>query len=161
MASSTVSIRIKPVTPQNRRDITALQVAPGQENFIESPSQCLEEAAALDLWRPVGLYDGTRLIGFSMYGYFPSDKNAPKAAEGQVWLDRLLIDAACQGKGYGKAAVAALTDRLRQEYGCRRIYLSVYRENTVACRLYQQMGFCFTGEKDTKGELVMAKNLTE
>ena len=34
----------------------------------------------LDFWRPVGIYDGTELVGFAMYGYLPF------LGEGQLWF---------------------------------------------------------------------------
>lgn len=161
MASPDITIRIEPVTDLNCPAVLALRAAPGQEGFVESPRRCLEEASALSLWRPVGLYAEDCLVGFAMYGFFPHEGQDEEMSEGgRVWLDRLLIDASCQGKGYGKAAVKALIRRLRQEYGCRRIFLSVYKENQAACRLYERLGFRFNGETDANGELVMCKDCT-
>ena len=84
-----------------------------------------------------------------MYGYFP------EPAPGKLWLDRLLIDKKYQGKGYGKQAVLVLLERLQAEYVSDKVYLSVYENNLHAIRLYQQIGFCFNGEYDTKGEYIM------
>ena len=103
----------------------------------------------------MGIYDGTELVGFAMYGYLPF------LGEGQLWFDRLLIDKAFQGRGYAKAAIAALLERLRQEYPCRRVYLSVYGDNAAAIHLYQQAGFSFNGDYDTKGERVMVLDFPE
>lgn len=76
---------------------------------------------------------------------------------GRVWLDRLLIDAARQGRGYGRAAVTSLLARLAEEYGPRDIYLSVVDGNTAAARLYETFGFLFTEERDVHGEYVMLR----
>ena len=105
-----------------------LALLPEQAGFIESPTECLREADASDFWRPVGIYDGTELVGFAMYGYLPF------LGEGQLWFDRLLIDKAFQGRAM-PAAIAALLERLRQEYPCRRVYLSVYGDNAAAIHL--------------------------
>lgn len=112
-------------------------------------NECLQEADKLELWRPVGIYDNSTLVGFAMYGYFPMP------APGQLWLDRLLIDKKYQGKGYGKQAVVSLLDRLHTEYQSNTVYLSVYANNPHAIRLYQQIGFLFNGEYDTKGEQII------
>lgn len=109
----------------------------------------MQEADELELWRPVGIYDGNTLVGFSMYGYFP------EPAPGQLWLDRLLIDRKYQGKGYGKQAVLALLSKLYMEYSSNTVYLSVYENNRHAIQLYQQLGFRFNGEYDAKGERIM------
>lgn len=137
------------VNDENRKEVEGLTVFSVQAGFIESVSECLQEADELELWRPVGIYDNDTLIGFSMYGYFP------EPAPGQLWLDRLLIDKKYQGKGYGKQVVVSLLERLRTEYQSNVVYLSVYANNPHAIRLYQQIGFRFNGEYDSKGEHIM------
>ena len=138
------TLHFEAVNSRNRAEVEHLEVFAEQSGFIESVTQCLQEADKLELWRPVGIYDRSMLIGFAMYGYFPEP--AP---------DRLLIDKKYQGKGYGKRVVLALLDRLRTEYSCDTIYLSVYETNSHAIHLYQQIGFHFNGEYDTNGEHVM------
>ncbi len=146
-------LRFVPVGAANRAQAERIAPAPGQEGFIESVRECLAEADALALWRPVCVYDGALLIGFAMYGLFPTP------APGRLWLDRLLIDGRYQGRGYGRRAVAGLIERLAAEYPCERVYLSVYAENARAVQLYRRFGFRFNGERDTKGELVMERRL--
>ena len=148
-------LHFETVTAKNRGAVERLALLPEQAGFIESPAECLREADASDFWRPVGIYDGTELVGFAMYGYLPF------FGEGQLWFDRLLIDKAFQGRGYAKAAIAALLERLRQEYPCRRVYLSVYGDNAAAIHLYRQAGFSFNGDYDTKGERVMVLDFPE
>ena len=98
--------------------------------------------------RIMGVVTLTMAFGFAMMGRVPA---------GRVWLDRLLIDAARQGRGYGRAAVASLLARLAEEYGPRDIYLSVVDGNTAAARLYEAFGFVFTEERDVHGEHVMRR----
>ena len=148
-------LHFETVTAKNRGAVERLALLPEQAGFIESPAECLREADASDFWRPVGIYDGTELVGFAMYGYLPF------LGEGQLWFDRLLIYKAFQGRGYAKAAIAALLERLRQEYPCRRVYLSVYGDNAAAIHLYRQAGFSFNGDYDTKGERVMVLDFPE
>ena len=143
------TLHFEAVNSRNRAEVEHLEVFAEQSGFIESVTQCLQEADKLELWRPVGIYDRGMLIGFAMYGYFP------EPAPGQVWLDRLLIDRRFQGRGYGRAALAALLERLEREYHKKRIYLSVVEANRPAAALYESFGFRFTGERDTHGERVM------
>ncbi|MDO4272228.1 MAG: GNAT family N-acetyltransferase [Eubacteriales bacterium] len=145
-----MTLHFEPVCPENRKEIEELELYPEQSGFIESVPECLAEAEEFSQWRTVGIYDGDILVGFSMYGYF----NEP-LPEGRLWLDRLLIDKRHQGKGYGKAAVLSLLERLQKEYNCKKVYLSVYGDNKTAIALYQRAGFYFTGEYDTKGEKIM------
>ena len=133
-------IHFKLVSDENRKEIEGLTVFSEQAGFIESVSECLQEADELELWRPVGIYNNDALIGFAMYGYFP------EPVPGQLWLDRLLIDKKYQGKGYGKQ---------HTEYRSDVVYLSVYKNNPHAIKLYQQIGFKFNGKYDSKGENIM------
>ena len=142
-------IRIEPITEQNQKDVLELEAACGQEGFVESVEECLEEAGQWRQWRPVGLYDGDQAVGFAMYGYLV----------GRLWFDRLLIDQRFQGRGYGREAVAMLLERIHREYpGKKQIYLSVVEGNDQAAKLYGDFGFAFNGERDTKGEYMMVKN---
>ena len=148
-----MELHFERVNRKNRAEIERLELFPAQAGFIESVSECLREADELELWRPVGIYDGPVLVGFAMYGFFP------KPAPGQLWLDRLLIDKKYQGRGYGRQAVLGLLERVYREYPCGQAYLSVYRDNVRAIRLYSELGFRFNGEYDTKGESVMVYEL--
>lgn len=145
-------LHFEPVTPRNREAVTKLSGSAEQAGFIESVADCLREADACSRWRPLAIYDDTRLIGFAMYGFFW----LPYLPWGRLWMDRLLIDARWQGRGYGTAALKSLLKRLQEEYPRRRnIYLSVVEGNENALSLYKRFGFQITGEKDTHGENVM------
>lgn len=144
-----MDLHLETITPKNRAQAERLCLYPEQISYMESVSECLSEADQLPLWRPTGIYDGSQLIGFAMYGFYPDPSG------GRLWLDRLLIDHRFQGKGYGTAAIGALLTRLREEYREDQVYLSVYDHNQTAIRLYSQLGFAFTGELDTKGERIM------
>lgn len=147
-----MSIRLEPVTAHNRRQVLELQVTKDQTTYIEQVEECLEEAAACRSWRPVGIYAEDTLVGFAMYGFFPEYRPF-----GRVWMDRLLIDARYQGRGYGRAAMEQLLIRLEATYHRRRIYLSVFPENEAALQLYQSLGFRATGETDIHGEIVFMR----
>lgn len=90
-----------PITEENRREVENLQLFPEQRSYIESVPECLAEAEQTREWRTVGIYDGPTVVGF------PCMDALPAGTEGQLWLDRLLIDRAYQGRGYGAGAVAA------------------------------------------------------
>ena len=65
------TLHFEAVNSRNRAEVEHLEVFAEQSGFIESVTQCLQEADKLELWRPVGIYDRGMLIGFAMYGYFP------------------------------------------------------------------------------------------
>ena len=149
-----MNIIIKKVDSDSYEEVKNLRVGEGQEGFIETNEECLDEAKELDLWRPVGIYDGDKLVGFSMYGRLEEEGKEPR-----LWLDRFMIDGRYQGKGYGKTAIKIMINRLIEEYKCEKIYLSTYIDNVNAIKLYESMGFRFNGEIDTKGEKIMVLEL--
>lgn len=143
-----MNIRIESITEKNENEVLQLETAEGQEGFVESVEECLAESRVWRQWKPVAIYDDTQMVGFAMYGYLL----------GRVWFDRLLIDQRFQGRGYGRKAVEALLLRIHKEYPQQsQIYLSVVEGNDQAAKLYQDFGFAFNGERDTKGEHVMVK----
>ena len=129
-----MKLKFEPVTEKNRAQALRLHGAPGQEGLVEPVEQCLAEAEQWKGWRPVLILDGERPVGFAMYGKFPLES----FPFGRVWLDRLLIAGEHQGRGYGKAALAGLIQRLREEYRCKKIYLSIVEGNWAAAELYQE-----------------------
>lgn len=147
---------ILPVTPKNREAVLALRVADSQKDYIETTEECLQEADALSLWRPVGIYDGETLVGFAMYGLWQEE-----GAGGRVWLDRLMIDCRYQGKGYGSGALNLLIPMLFEKYGCEELYLSIHEENKPAQKLYERFGFRLNGEVDPKGEKLLVLRRTD
>lgn len=148
-------LEIRPVTEQNLDEILALRVKREQLGYIESVEECLRDAGECEYYEPAALYLDKTPVGFAMYGLFPNE-----GEKGRVWLDRLLIDQAFQGKGIGKAALRALLSHLKKIYGCDRIYLSLYENNRAALDLYRKFGFSFIDERDVNGEAVMVKRLS-
>ncbi|MGL4521599.1 MAG: GNAT family N-acetyltransferase [Bacilli bacterium] len=149
-------IKIEKVTERNMEQLHSLKLHTHQQDWIETIDECLEEAAQSPNWCPVALYDNEVLIGFAMYGRF-----ADEGINGRVWFDRLLIDAAVQGKGYGRACARLLLLRIFESYQDDIVHLSVYEENEAAIKLYESIGFRFTGEVDTKGEKMMTIHRSE
>ncbi|NFH69437.1 GNAT family N-acetyltransferase [Clostridium botulinum] len=149
-----MNLNLKKVTYKNYEEVKSVHVAKGQEGFIETTEQCLNEAKNLDIWRPVGIYDDKKLIGFAMYGFFKNE-----GENGRVWLDRFMIGSDHQGKGYGKTSLILLINQLKKEYNCDEIFLSIYESNIIATKLYKEIGFKFNGEFDINKEKVMVLNL--
>ena len=148
-----MGIEIYDVTKENYRDILKLQVAHSQKDFVESPYECLVDSVEQNEYRPVGLYAEGRLVGFAMYGFFPDEKK-----KGRLWIDRILIDADEQGKGFGEESMLVLIEKVTEVYGEQPIYLSVYPDNEGAIYLYKKLGFEFTNEKDINGEDIMRRD---
>lgn len=147
-----MELRFIPITKENLPRAAQMQVGAGQEHTVETVEQSWQEARRFRVWRPVLIADGDTDIGFAMYGLWKRE-----GRDGRVWLDRFLIDHRQQGRGYAKAVLPPLLERIRQEYGYPRLYLSVYEDNAPAIALYERFGFAFNGELDINGELVMVR----
>ena len=101
------------------------------------------------------------MVGFAML--FPlgdggDDDSIPEpGTERGYILVRLMIDDRFQGKGYGRAALDAIVELVRQR-GLPAIRLSVVPENEQALEFYRRNGFAETGEIHG-GEIVMERQL--
>lgn len=140
-------ISFKKITDINRQEILELKLYPDQENFIESIEESLEEASLDSTWNPLGIYENGKPIGFAMYGYFEEDDEA--------WFDRLLIDRNYQNKGFGREAFIRVVKEMFLKFPVDKIYLSVYKEDEVAIKLYKSLGAKTTGSLDEHGEIIM------
>ena len=95
----------------------------------------IAEARFYPEWTLLGVYAGSRMVGFAMYGLDPDDMT--------VNFIHFMIEGREQGKGYGKAAMEQLLRKIRKEYPDQEIWLSLHPQNTVAIRLYKGYGFEF------------------
>ena len=123
-----------------------------QTYYIESVEECLNEAKYYDGWNAYKIVDDGEIIAFAMYGQFPEENN-------RVFLDRFFIDGKHQGKGYFRKITPLLIDKIVKEYNLKEIFISVFPDNLVALKLYQEIGFAVNGEKDLNGEVVMVKTV--
>lgn len=136
-------ITLQKIDENNFIDAFQLKLGPGQDQFVSHPIRSLAQAYVYySQCTPFGIYcDGT-MVGYVMviYDYDLSEYN--------IW--HLMIDAAFQGKGYGKAAMQkCLAYIARKPFGdSGKVVLTCHRDNTAALKLYQSLGFKETGNAD-------------
>lgn len=147
-----MTLSIQPCDLSNRDEIINLSVFDSQKNFIETNADSLKEADEFNFWRPCGLYDDRKLIGFAMYGKIPDDET--------VWLDRFMIAKEFQKLGYGKKIIPLILKKIIDEYHCDKIYMSYTPQNIVMASYCRQFGFEETGEIDPNGEIIMSLDST-
>ncbi len=58
-----------------------------------------------------------------------------------VWINSMVIDTPYQGKGYGKRVMCLLEEYFRSGSIAARIYLSVFKPNTVGVNFWRKCGF--------------------
>ena len=62
------NLSLIPVTSKNRRAIEKLKVFPHQTGCIESVADCMKEAAQLEEWLAMCIYDNETMVGFTLFG---------------------------------------------------------------------------------------------
>lgn len=126
-------ISLVPVDKDNWRDIAVLEVKEEQSDFVASGSYYLCLCNYDDLWNPLAIILGDKVIGFMMWAIDDDDNSC--------WLGGITIDKEFQGKGYGLAAVEAALKKLSTEHGYKKFALSYNPENKTAQHIYASLGF--------------------
>ena len=133
-------IELVDVTAANWRDAADLEVAEDQRAFVAPVSRYLCLCHYGGVWQPLAVAAEGRIVGFVMWAVDPDD--------GSGWIGGLVIGREHQRRGHGRAAVAALLERLRREQGCPSAALSYSPGNLAARALYVSLGFTETGERE-------------
>jgi diamine N-acetyltransferase len=145
------TISMRPVDQSNYEECIELSVGPGQEGFVAPNVRSLADAY---VWRdgaePFAVYADDQVVGFALLYPLTDGEDAPP--RGYI-LVRLMIDSRFQGHGYGRDALAAIVENVR-ERGLTTIRLSVVPENEQALEFYRRNGFAETGETEGR-EIVM------
>jgi diamine N-acetyltransferase len=143
-------IELREITMENFRECIGLTVAEHQCGFVAPNMYSLAEAKADGVSIPLAIYSAGVMVGFTMYCF--------DAGNGTGYIDRLMVAAEHQRRGYGEAAMLEVLDRLRNTPGCLRIRTSFEPTNEGADALYHSLGFRRTGEID-EGETVVVLEL--
>ena len=144
-------IKLKEITEENYIDCLNLNVADSQTSFVASNTYSLAQAWVYhETAYPFAIYNDDEMVGFVMMGFYK-----PKGVY-NIW--RFMIDERFQGKGYGKQALLLAIEYLRDKYNVTEIFLSFAPGNTVAEKLYTDVGFRRTGELEDN-EIVMCLKL--
>jgi len=142
------SIALCPIDQTNWFVACEVVVDDEQDAFVSPNTFSLAQAHYEPWWVPLGVYDGDVMVGFVMYGRWPDHPVHPSHGDptpGHDHILRVLIDKSRQGRGYGRAAMVALIERIKAHEACRVIELTYNPQNTVAERLYRSLGFVHTG----------------
>lgn len=143
------SVVLEPVTDRNRRAILALELLPGQQDFVASNADSLEEAGEDSDAVPRALVADGRVVGFLMY-------DASNDDEANIY--RFMIDRREQGRGLGRAGVAAALGEIAGLAHVRKVSICYEPANTAARRLYASFGFVEQG-LDEDGEMIAELDL--
>ncbi len=152
------------VTEADRAAALAVEAGPGQEDFVASVEQSLQDAVSYAHAKPRywTINDGDDVVGFLML----SDGVPPEVVESDphivasFFLWRLLIDHRHQRRGYGTSALDALVEYVRDRPGADVLYTSAVPKEGSPQPFYERYGFVPTGEI-ADDEVVLALDLTK
>ena len=139
-----IEFGVRAVSAENLDALLKLEVAAGQKQFVAPVVRSLAQAAYEPAGRPLGLFDGDRAVGFLLLYDARLDKDKP--AE-QLYVWRLMVDAAHQRRGYGRLAMAWVVAEARR-MGLQTVGLSHVDREGHAGAFYEKLGFTYTGEMD-------------
>ncbi len=140
-----MEIKLVLVTKENWKiavDLTtdSERINPLDQQWVTSNAFSMLQAIYDPNWDCRLIFVDGEAVGFVFYGYWEEKE--------RYLLCRYMIDIAHQGKGYGKAALPLIVAHIRNQYGCRDVYLTLEDENARAIHLYTSFGFERTEEMD-------------
>ena len=152
-------VTLRELTEGNRQEVLALRVARGQERFVSSVAESLEEAEAYPQASPWyrAVYVGEVPVGFVMLSWDCVPQ--PPEIIGPWFLWKLLIDERHQGHGYGREVVRQVADLIRAAGGDELFTSHVVGGDGGPGRFYERLGFVPTGELDPQGEVILRLEL--
>ncbi|MGW5582308.1 GNAT family N-acetyltransferase [Micromonospora chokoriensis] len=133
-------ITLRPVDDDNWRAVADVAPRDDQRRFVAAlGARYLLLSTRSEVWNSLAVYADETVVGHVMWGVDD---------DGSHWIGGMLIDAAEQNRGVGRATVLTLADWLSTREGNSPVRLSYHPENTQAAALYTSLGFHPTGEVD-------------
>lgn len=131
-------VTLKEISLENFDSVIALSVRPDQRDLVATNVESIAQAYVQPGCTPLAVCVGEKPVGFVMYCVDPDD--------GEWWLYRLMVDAREQGKGYGRAALTQVLERVHASGGHPRMFLGVDPSGGASLHLYESMGFHPNGQ---------------
>lgn len=139
-------IELREITTENFDDIVALRVSEIQQKLVAANAISLAQCHVQPESIPLAIYRNQLPVGFLMYCVDRDD--------GEYWLCRLMVDRSQQNKGYGRAAMKLLLERIKPDKTRRRILLGVDPSGGASLHLYRSLGFVPTGQVCDKEQIM-------
>ncbi len=128
---------LREINDANFCDIIDLSVSEEQAHLVLSNAVSIAQSKVQDKCIPLAVYSDDMPVGFLMYCVDRDDN--------EYWLYRLMIDQN-QRKGYAKAAINLLLQRIQTDKDWHRLLLGVDTSGVASVKLYQSRGFAFDGQ---------------
>ena len=135
---------VRAVDAGNVDVLIKLTVAEHQRQLVAPVATSLAQAAYNPAGRPVALYDGDTPVGLLLL--WEAWRAVDEPAD-QLYVWRLMVDAAHQGRGHGAKAMQWVIEEARRQ-GVASVGLSHVDKEHHAGAFYQKLGFSYTGKVD-------------
>ncbi|MFG1778365.1 GNAT family N-acetyltransferase [Micromonospora sp. NPDC049051] len=131
-------VTLRPVDDDNWRAVADVAPRDDQRAWVAAlAARYLLLTTRSDVWTSLAVYADETVAGHVMWGVDD---------DGSRWIGGMVIDAAEQDRGVGRAAVRTLAGWLGgQDGGGHPVRLSYHPDNVQAARLYTSLGFVPTG----------------
>lgn len=131
-------VTLRPVDDDNWRAVADVAPRDDQRAWVAAlAARYLLLTTRSDVWTSLAVYADETVVGHVMWGVDD---------DGSRWIGGMVVDAADQGSGVGRATVVTLVDWLAAQDGGRHpVRLSYHPDNVAAARLYTGLGFVPTG----------------
>ena len=126
-------MEFRKIDKSNYWDCMNLTVDESQTSFVADNKQSLIEATYEEGLYTLGIYHEDTMVGFILYDF---DESLPGWS-----MSRFMIGTQYQGKGYGKRAVLEFLDYFKKNHNADKLYISVSLKNTIARKMYSDIGF--------------------
>lgn len=132
------TVRMEKVGLGNLREFLAIQISPAQRKILHTSSLKTFLQSIYGFWysRLFLIRHETQAVGYLLLFCNPFCR--------KYNIGRLAIDQRFQRHGFGRSALLWGIEQLAAT-GTKRILLSVHPDNTPAIKLYESVGFVFTG----------------
>lgn len=145
-------IHIEPVNEKTFKRVLDMKLPPEQDKFVAPNIVSLAQAwLYYDEARPFAVLDGDEVVGFIMLDWDEDERTAG------IW--RFMIAHEHQGKGYGRKAMEAAMQLVKDTGRFDMMHLDFVPGNDAARALYYSLGFRENGDIED-GEIVMTLPLT-
>src|SRR5882672_1528298 len=148
-----MDLALREITAQNWQECISLRVTKKQIPYIPSNIFSLAESKFLPDRVPLGIFDGEAMVGLVVCSYSPEHARA--------WIHRIMIDEKFQNKGYSRATMQKILQRLTRIPGCKFIGADWRPGNSNLEKCYASFQFQKTGQRTAEGDVVAILRLND
>jgi diamine N-acetyltransferase len=137
-------ITLREITDANREEVYALRLAPGQERFVSTVEDSIQEAAEEPDGRAMywAVYADETPVGFVMIT--DETSGAPGYIPQYLW--KLLVDERHQRRGYGTAILDLVVEYFKRRPEVEVMSTSAQQGEGSPIPFYERYGFEQTGD---------------